>query len=188
MENQTIAVTSAVVALFAAAAAWGAVFVNRWNATDTIKAQTNIGARNSRAAVVSANRQKWIDAIRDDISEFISARAQLRGLKSLVAAGSEKDDLLREARDLKARTVLLRARVDLRLNHNEEQHIALLSAMERFDQDASPAAELGLKTTARGIFKAEWTRLKKEASGLDPFVREGTAPRKSLFGGAKRKG
>jgi hypothetical protein len=60
----------------------------------------------------------------------------------------------------------------MRLNHDEDEHFALLSAMDRYDEKASQVADLALRTKARSIFKAEWTRLKKEASGIDPFVRE----------------
>ncbi|GGD87202.1 hypothetical protein GCM10011515_03380 [Tsuneonella deserti] len=168
-----IAAVSAGIALLAAGGAWGAVLVNRRNATDTIRAMVNTGARTSRAAVVSANRQKWIDAIRDDVAEFISVRSQLKGLENLHRdLGAASDHLPAEERLLRTRLLMLRARVEMRLNHDEDEHFALLSAMDRYDEKASQVADLALRTKARSIFKAEWTRLKKEASGIDPFVRE----------------
>lgn len=178
MASEAIAVVSAGIALLAAGGAWGAVFVNRRNATDTIRAQVNIGARNSRASVVSANRQKWIDAVRDDMAEFISAGRHLRGLKSV---GSDEragqDAIMAEARKLRAKLDMLRARVEMRLNPDEDEHVQLLEMMDRYDQEGTTVANLALRTLARSIFKAEWTRLKKEASGIDPFVREAVPER-----------
>lgn len=173
MTTETIAIISAAIALVAAGGAWAAVLVNRWNAADTIRAQVNIAARSSRAAVVSANRQRWIDAIRDDVAEFISVRAQmglLKGHGSMKVAG--QDRMLAEARQLRNKAMMLRARVEMRLNHGEDDHLALLAAMDRFDQELTHESDVALRLAARRIFKAEWTRLKKEASGIDPFVRD----------------
>lgn len=179
MWTETIAAVSAGVALLAAAGAWGAVYVNRKNATDTIRAMVNTGARNSRAAVVSANRQKWIDAIRDDVAEFIASRSQMEllGSHGSFEPGGQ-DKVLAEARQLRNRAVMLRARIEMRLNHDEDDHLALLAAMDRYDQELSQEADTALRLVARRIFKAEWTRLKKEASGVSPFVREGVPERK----------
>lgn len=173
MDSETISIISAGIALFAAAGAWGAVFTNRRNATDTIKAQVNIAARNSRASVVSANRQKWIDAIRDDVAEFIAVRSQM----VLIARSgsfnpSGQDMVMSEARQMRNRAVMLRARVEMRLNHNEDDHQNLLRAMDEYDQAVSDESDGKLRSIARKIFKAEWERLKKEAAGIDPFVRE----------------
>jgi hypothetical protein len=60
----------------------------------------------------------------------------------------------------------------MKLNPNEGEHEELLKLIDRYDQEATTTADLALRSGARGIFKAEWTRLKKEDSGIDPFVRE----------------
>jgi len=81
---------------------------------------------------------------------------------------------------------MLLARVEMRLNHEEHDHLSLLSEMHRFDRDPSPEHGAALRIAARRIFKAEWTRLKKEASGIDPFVREAAPKRSSAPSGAKK--
>ena len=170
---EVIALAASFVSLLGVAAAWSAIFANRRNATDTINTQINIAARNSRATVVSANRQKWIDAIRDDVAEFISTRSQLT---SLTYAGSlersGQDALLTEERTLRNKLVMLQARIDMRLNHTESDHLELLSALSRYDQETSVESDKLLRATGRKIFKVEWTRLQKEASGIDPFVKD----------------
>lgn len=174
MSAETIAAVSAVIALVAAGGAWSAVLVNRWNATDTIKAQVNIGARNSRAAVVSANRQKWIDAIRDDVAEFIALR-KLDVYRDIVAqtvgaAGASHADQM-ETLVVKER---LLARIEMRLNwtgpNAEDDHKLLVQTLHRLS--SGTGGEEDVKAAATKIFKFEWKRLKKEASGIDPFVQE----------------
>lgn len=179
MTVEIIAIVSAGISLLAAGGAWGTVLVNRWNARDAVSAQVNTGARNSRATVVSANRQRWIDAIRDDVAEFISIRAQMRVLEKTGSDGrSGQDALLTEERQLRGKLVMLRARVEMRLNPHEDHHEKLLELMDRYDQDATMVADLALRTAARSIFKIEWSRLKKEASGIDPFMREALPERR----------
>jgi len=177
MASETIAAISAGIALFAAIGAWRAVFVNRRNATDTINAQTNIGARTSRATVVSANRQKWIDAIRDDVAEFISLR-KLDAYRDTAKhiPGAVEATHAEQIETLAAKERLL-ARIEMRLKWTgpkaEADHIALVRALHRlalrFGEDEA------VKEAASKIFKDEWERLKKEAAGIDPFVRESKA-------------
>ena len=170
---EVIAVAASFVSLIGVAAAWSAIFANRRNATDTMRTQINIAARNSRATVVSANRQKWIDAIRDDVAEFISARLQLAALSSAGSfAQAGQDALLTEERGLRNKLVMLKARIDMRLNHTEADHLALLDALSLYDRDCSDVLDISLRAAGRKIFKDEWTRLQKEASGIDPFVRD----------------
>jgi hypothetical protein len=176
---EVISIGATTVALLSSAAAWGAIIANRRIAADTIRAQINIAARNSRATVVSANRQRWIDAIREDVADFISTRSRI---VTLTFAGSfhgaGKDALLTEERELRTKLIMLQAMIEMRLNHNENDHLALLQALHRYDQDASDDAETTLRAAGRKIFKDEWTRLKKEASGIDPFVKDAVAPRR----------
>jgi hypothetical protein len=173
MKPEYIAAVSAAISLIAASGAWAAVLVNRWNARDAATTQINTGARSSRATVVSSNRQRWIDAIRDDVADFIACRAQLHVLgRAGSFQQSVQDALLTEERGIRTKLVMLRARVEMRLNPEEQEHKKLLELMDTYDQNATTAADLELRKMAQGIFKAEWSRLKKEASGIDPLVRE----------------
>lgn len=164
---------AAIVALVGAAAAWGSIFVNRAIATKNVAAQINIAARNSRAAVVSANRQRWIDAIRDDIADIIATRKQLDNLMSAGSFEQSGVDVLNaEERQLVAKLNMLQARIDLRLNHLESDHLNLIERMVLFSRSGLKADEECLKSISRKIFSDEWHRLKKEASGIEPIVQE----------------
>jgi hypothetical protein len=180
MTSETVSMISAGIALLAAAGAWGAVVVNRWNAKDTIRAQINTGARTSRAAVVSANRQKWIDAIRDDVAEFISVR-KLDAYRTKLAQHMHRIEPTHEEQ---METLIIKerllARIEMRLNWTgpkaEDDHKALVAALQ--DYAENPGREGSVKTISSKIFKDEWERLKKEASGIDPFVREALPERR----------
>lgn len=170
---EIISIGGTTVALISAAAAWGAIIANRRTAADIAKVQINIAARNSRATVVSANRQKWIDAIREDVADFISTRSRLVALEFAGSfQGAGQDALLAEERELRARQVMLQARIEMRLNHDECDHLALLDALRRHHAEATDSTETILRAAGRKIFRDEWVRLKKEASGVDPFVKE----------------
>lgn len=170
--SAVIASIAAIAALIAAGAALAALFVQFRIATETNDTQVNIGARNSRATVVSANRQRWIDALRDDIAEFMAIRSQLAGLKNAGSfERSGQDALLTEERELRSKLQMLRVRIELRINRNEAEHIDLLDAIDQYDREFSSESDTALKIRASSIFKAEWERLKKEASGINPFVK-----------------
>ncbi len=68
----------------------------------------------------------------------------------------------------------LLARIEIRLKwtgpNAEHDHKALVAAMHHYASNAGQ--EEAVKKVASKIFKDEWERLKTEASGIDPFVRE----------------
>jgi len=174
MNPETVSMISAGIALLAASGSWGAVIASRRNAADAVHAQVNTGARTSRATVVSANRQKWIDAIRDDIAEYISLRKlehyrevhRIMSDASLISPKEQIEIIVAKERIL--------ARIEMRLKwtgpNAEEDHKDLIAALHRYANHYDD--ENKVKEVATKIFKDEWERLKKEASGIDPFVRE----------------
>jgi hypothetical protein len=163
---------SALIALASAAAAWGAVYASRKNAAETISSQTNIAARTARATVVSANRQRWIDALRDDVSDYMASAARLT---SILLSGSfersGQDALSTEERRATYELKRIRIRIELRLNLTEPDHRELLKLIDQFWVDSSAANDAAVRAHANAIFKSEWERLKKEAAGIDPLVK-----------------
>jgi hypothetical protein len=180
MTAETISIISAGIALLAAAGSWGAVLINRWNATDAIRAQINTGARTARAAVVSANRQKWIDAIRDDVAEYISLRKLDAHRATLAHIRNVSEPTHAEQMETLVNKERILARIEMRLKWTgpdaEDDHKALVAALHHYS--SHDGQEEAVKKVASKIFKDEWERLKKEASGIDPFVREAAPERK----------
>lgn len=116
--------------------------------------------RSIRANVVSTNRQKWIDAIRDDFAEFLSSHeiAYLyHGSSGTNAALAE------EAKVARRRMYFLKNRIQLRLNPDEEPHIEFLDLLDEMREMNTPWSVIEPKTirSAQDIFKAEWEVIKR---------------------------
>lgn len=173
-----IATLAAIVALFSAGAAWLALLVARRNVADTIKAQIDIGARSSRANVVSANRQRWIDGLRDDVALFLATRRlYFNEDDELVGRAGSRENVMGQRPETYIKELEhLRIRIELRLNPNEDDHRELLQALNDLFVFYDSLGDAAVRELTQLICKAEWERLKKEAAGVDPFVRAVVEP------------
>lgn len=129
-----------------------------------------IATKQIRASTVSANRQRWIDQLRDDVCEL------LVHMKLLV---SVRDPRTKEARldfgdtvEFISKPLRLRNRIALRLNRREEAHNELLRIIDAYQalamdptevftlKEASTASAT-LLAKAQEILKSEWERVKR---------------------------
>jgi hypothetical protein len=123
-----------------------------------------------RANLVSANRQAWINALRDDLSELFELVTWLFLLRPGTHSGEEGYKYVAERR---SRIRLLKNRVRLRLNPTEDTSAALLSSIEKLHSLAHGGAtgddrEVEFNdqmetavANAQEILKSEWKRVKK---------------------------
>ena len=132
-----------------------------------------VARRQFNATVISANRQKWIETLRDTLAELI---ALLRA--ALVVKSKWKDKWDRGRGPLNAdpamlekfeHIVLSRSKIDLLINPTDADHQLLYEAIEtaisRLGAEASLEAETrrDIQTIARvgqAILKREWQRVK----------------------------
>lgn len=143
--------------------------------------QRELSARASWANVVSTNRQKWVDALREDLAEFISADYVLvndlsNGDNSITALENNKRNEIVAEATIKRRTYY--RRIQLRLNPNKPAHEELwqeIKAVSSGTDKEHSAAMRRLITKAQKLLRGEWVRVKYEASGA-------TAPLSSEFG------
>ena len=135
--------------------------------------QLVIARRQIGANLISANRQRWIDALRDLISELISLLMMGAYIKQGMALRDEtvmaaNAQLLQKIE----RALLIKSKIRLLVNPNEGDHRALLDAIEspfaRLWQqertDVIAAVENDIESITRhaqGIFKREWARVKR---------------------------
>jgi hypothetical protein len=121
-------------------------------------------ARQIRATIVSANRQVWINALRDDLAELFGL---LTGQFSLKSVTQIKDETER-----KYRVAFLSYRIVLRLNPDEPHSQTLKGSIEKLhllyadsghaDNDNLFSAALACAvSTSQKILKTEWKRVKK---------------------------
>lgn len=160
---------AALAAVASAAIALRAVRAQSNAAAAQIAAVTNAAKLQSRASVVSASRQRWIDALRDDIADFLTADAEHKGFDGWPSSDPNVNlDSIRQKDRLLARKMLLLKRIRLRLNPKEADHnllVARLNALVMTAQLESglPAEEI-VELTQK-LLKTEWDRVKREASG-----------------------
>ena len=115
----------------------------------------------SKENKVSEFRQAWIDALRDDISEFIGAFYWVSDV------ASERPDELTTLKDEFVKLEHMQARIELRLNDKKEHREILrqLHGIVRFetfnvqDTDARDRAVHSFVAESRRILKKEWKRV-----------------------------
>jgi hypothetical protein len=119
---------------------------------------------------VSEFRQAWINDLRADLAEAISAGSALTIIIQVLDSDDDKDDLHREW----ARFVAALARVELRLNLGEKPHQDLEACIRKAEElmrrlegdstDYDPAVWIALQdqvmAVARPLLKIEWDRVK----------------------------
>lgn len=132
-----------------------------------------VAKRNFNATVISANRQKWIEATRDTIAELISifvtavvVKADWRE-KWQGGRGVAHDKMML---DKLGRLVLLEWKLRLLLNPTEADHQQLVAAIDvalkRLQADESTEKETQadiekITLLAQKILKREWQRVKR---------------------------
>lgn len=111
---------------------------------------------------VTASRLKWIESLRDKVSEFIAVTARLSSSRR----DSRSDELLLE-RD----TLLHQIALHLNPLDPEDQRIRSIAdeVRELTDkpnvEDALATALLSLRTATGNYLKKEWNRVKAESGG-----------------------
>lgn len=133
-----------------------------------------VARRGTYIATVTAERSKWIDSLRSNISEALGTASYLHGL--IVEEGVEAVD--EEDNELLRRTAVLLATIRLQLNPLGEidaNIILLLRAMParvRRDDDTYDNFEMLLIRHSQWLLKEEWEKVKYESRGLSRFLIE----------------
>ena len=121
-----------------------------------------------RAAVLSKNRQDWINSLRDCLAEF-------NAILYDTFAHAHSGGLTRDARECAnafMRANAVRSKVTLLLNPSESDHSQLLDVMRKMSDSATRADDPVAATAfaeqdeqftslAQKILKREWERVKK---------------------------
>jgi hypothetical protein len=157
---QNPAVLAAIASTLSAITAIAAVIISPAITYFTVRKQI-------RANLVSANRQSWIDKLRDELSELFELLTWQYLQRPGTLSGEEG---YRYEAEKRSRIRLLINRIRLRLNPQEGDSRTLvknLQALQRFaaagassstDFDGEMEAAVG---KAQDILKAEWRRVKK---------------------------
>jgi len=154
--------------LTALAAVLIAPLVTYFTTQRQIRANLETTREQIRANLVSANRQAWIDKLRDDLAELFELLTWQFLQRPGTYSGEEGHRYEAEKR---SRIRLLRNKIRLRLNPNETDSQALLELLSKLENaalqgshaDNSDFDDLMEKAVAKGqsILKTEWTRVKR---------------------------
>lgn len=123
-----------------------------------------IACRQVSASLISANRQAWIDQLRDTIAQFQSVLVNLGFRGGHLMERSEAEDQRYE------KAFYRRSRVALLLNLQEDDHQHLLSLLDQalsraYASGSEPSCEMSvvhneITGAAQRILKREWIRVK----------------------------
>ena len=126
-----------------------------------------VGRQQFKANVVSANRQAWINMLRDTVSEYQSCVSVM----TMLVARDDIDKVLFsiEFREHVARLEFLRSKIRLLINPTEKEHQRLAEIVSepvtggRTDEDLNRmlACRNELPIVVQKILKSEWERVKK---------------------------
>jgi hypothetical protein len=128
-----------------------------------------VAKRNFNATVLSANRQKWIETLRETLAELISLLITALVVKDNWHGG--RGALIAEPAllDKVQRMVLVQTKIRLLLNPNEADHQRLYQVLDttrmRLQSEESQETETeadieAITKLAQAILKREWMRVK----------------------------
>ncbi len=120
-----------------------------------------ISRRQIRASLISANRQAWINSLRDDLSELFELLDWTHRLRPGTFAGQ---DGYRHEDDKRSRIRLLIYKIRLKLNPEELDNKELLKTVEALKNNPDNFYNIIEKTVSisQDILKREWNRVKNE--------------------------
>ena len=152
--SANLAAFSAITALAAAVTALAAVIITPVITHFTTRKQI-------RATLISANRQAWINTLRDELAELF----ELSMWKLLHRPGTlDGDEGYKYGAEKRSRIRLLINKIRLRLNPQEPDSQAFLEYLSKLQTaDESTFYELMERAVTKGqqILKTEWGRVKK---------------------------
>jgi hypothetical protein len=134
-------------------------------------ASVAVASRQARVTLISGNRERWVEALRDSIADYVAIALSAAALQEArheapVAALRDDPQLWHVVEGLtRART-----RVLLMLNPVEAGHLELGAAIDRSyrilvggaaTMEAIAPVLDALTNAGRSVLKAEWTRVKR---------------------------
>lgn len=132
----------------------------------------SIARRQLKVSLISANRERWSEALRESIAEFIALATNA----ALIRRGPDGDliEIIQadpEARKVTERLVLVKAKIQLMTNPNKAYHRELCQSIERIHQalisNQTPTLQQSLSqldavaSAGHSLLKAEWERVKR---------------------------
>ena len=131
-----------------------------------------VAARQIRASVISNNRERWTEALRDSVAEYVALLLSASMVKQTIGqnplkAVTEDHALL----EIVERIILVKNKIMLMTNPNERRYMELCNVVEATYQSLIAddpqdlpkihSASEAITRAAREVLKAEWIRVKR---------------------------
>jgi len=131
-----------------------------------------VARRQIRASVISNNRERWVEALRDSVAEYVALVLSA----SIARQAMSHDHPLMLSSDrallhIAERIALIKNKILLMINPNEGGHSELCEAVEvtysaLISEELQPLTKMRAETEAitragRAVLKAEWQRVKR---------------------------
>jgi hypothetical protein len=128
-----------------------------------IAAQAKTGTRQIRATVISANRQAWINGLREDVAEAISLVQGYQRLKATAALIEQMAESDRARAEYRRRAELALTKIRLRVNEDEQDAKDLVGFLQVAVGEMKLDGQMRehITAAAQRILKAEWQRVKR---------------------------
>ena len=133
-----------------------------------------ISKRQITATVISANRQKWINNLRDVITQFQSKITEIQLLASsqrpVLINASEANNLTKEVQNIANEISLLNSKLKLFINPKEPDNMKLIELFNtiyfevlkrKMNNKIIKDIQESITSIAQKILKREWERVKK---------------------------
>jgi hypothetical protein len=132
----------------------------------------SIARRQFKVSIISANRERWIEALRESIAEYISLATSV----ALIRRGASDDitEIIQsdpEARKAAERLVLVKNKILLMTNPTKSYHRELCQSIEGVHKSLLSKHTTTLQkwlsqldavaTAGHGVLKSEWERVKR---------------------------
>jgi hypothetical protein len=131
-----------------------------------------VARRQIRASVISSNRERWTEALRDSVAEYVSLLLSASMVKQTIGqdplkAVTEDHVLLQTV----GRIILVKNKILLMTNPSESRYTKLCELVETTYQDLASddpqafarirSGSEALTRAGREVLKAEWARVKR---------------------------
>ena len=131
-----------------------------------------VARRQIRASVISNNRERWTEALRDSVAEYVALLLSASMVKQNIGQNPVKAVIADHALlDIVQRIILVKNKIMLMADPNESRYSQLCEVVEATYQalmSDDPEAFAKIPTNAeaitqagREVLRAEWTRVKR---------------------------
>jgi len=99
--------------------------------TESLKMQKEISENQIKVTILSESRREWINALRDELSIFISCLHEMEHFYDTATSGSATNDTHKDLTELYSKIELRASKITLLVNPSEDDHAELTKLIKK---------------------------------------------------------